>query len=91
MVKHLSRLHFYMDDSGTRNPDKKQGTTATHRRDWFALGGILVLEEDEEEARTLHSGFCNRWNLLHPLHSAEIRNRSLNYAWLDKLDEAKCR
>lgn len=91
MVKHLSRLHFYMDDSGTRNPDKKQGTTATHRRDWFALGGILVREEDEEEARTLHSAFCKRWNLLHPLHSAEIRNRSLNYAWLDKLDEAKCR
>jgi hypothetical protein len=40
-------LNFYLDDSGTRHPDHKQGKRAAHGYEWFALGGILVKEEDE--------------------------------------------
>jgi hypothetical protein len=44
-------VNFYMDDSGTRHPDHDPGKRAKHNFDWFALGGILVKDSDEPEAR----------------------------------------
>ncbi len=77
-------LHFYMDDSGTRNPDHKPGKQAAHGYDWFALGGILVKKEHETEAKRLHEEFCREWKINYPLHSAEIRGRNENFLWLEK-------
>jgi hypothetical protein len=37
-------VNFYMDDSGMRHPDHDPGKRAEHNFDWFALGGILLLE-----------------------------------------------
>ena len=42
---------LYLDDSGTRRPTNKPGKKAEHGYDWFALGGVLLREEDEEPAR----------------------------------------
>lgn len=77
-------LNFYLDDSGTRRPDHKPGKRAAHGRDWFALGGVLVRQEDEAEARRLHQGFCERWNVTVPLHSSEIRARTGGFLWLNE-------
>src|SRR5690242_943992 len=82
-------LQFYMDDSGTRRPDHEPGKRAKHGRDWFALGGILVHEEDEEETRALHAAFCSEWGITYPLHSVEIRGRTGNFHWLAELAEGK--
>ncbi len=82
-------LHFYMDDSGTRYPDRKRGTRAAHGYDWFALGGILIDQVDEVHARELHAAFCRDWKITAPLHSVEIRNRNENFLWLEKLDESE--
>ncbi len=76
-----------MDDFGTRNPDKKIGKRAQHGYDWFAVGGVLVKEEDEPEARRRHKDFCERWDITYPLHSSEIRGRSLNFLWLEDASE----
>ncbi|MDF0582075.1 DUF3800 domain-containing protein [Bradyrhizobium yuanmingense] len=38
-------LHLYIDESGTRHPDRP-GTEAKHGNDWFAMGGILINDED---------------------------------------------
>lgn len=51
-------------------------------RDWFALGGVVVRSEDEDEARGLHAEFCARWGIEHPLHSSDIRFKQNDFAWL---------
>lgn len=77
----MSELLFYVDDSGTRSPDRK-GPECPPKRDWFALGGILIRAEDESEARQLHADFCGRWGITYPLHSSDIRFKQNNFAWL---------
>ena len=77
-------INLYIDDSGTRNPDHKP-SLPKHGHDYFALGGILVKQEDETIAREMHSDFCQKWHITYPLHSVEIRSRSKNFTWLGKL------
>lgn len=76
---------LYLDDSGTRNPDRK--TQQRQFDDWFAVGGILINEEDENKARDLHDSFCEKWGITYPLHSCEIRSRQHNFSWLGSLDK----
>jgi hypothetical protein len=88
-------MHLYVDDSGTRNPDKAPGRMPAHGYDWFSLGGVLIRREDEDAARELHSDFMNRWNLDPDkifLHSSDIRNKTEDFTWLaglDKLEHAR--
>ena len=78
----VSTLNFYLDDSGARHPDRNPGTRADHGYDWFALGGVLIEDEAEERARSLHAAFCERWRIDYPLHSVDIRGRTGNFLWL---------
>lgn len=76
-------VNFYVDDSGTRQLDyvpKEPG-----QQDWYALGGVIVCEEDEEGARKLHKSFCEKWKIDYPLHSVRIRGRTKRFAWLERL------
>ena len=41
-----SKYLLYFDDSGNRNPDHMPTPPRTDKMDYFALGGILVKEED---------------------------------------------
>jgi hypothetical protein len=79
-------MSLYLDDSGTRNPDRKIAKELTYR-DWFALGGYLVKEEEEGIVRTAHANFCEPWGIKYPLHSYDIRAERENFAWLKGLDE----
>lgn len=74
---------FYIDDSGTRHPDRKPNTTL-HGHDWFALGGVLVDDDKLESANQQITSFRSRWPQLGdaPLHSYEIRGRHENFTWL---------
>lgn len=80
--KKMSILNLYLDDSGTRHPSKKQGKAAAHGYDWFALGGVLVRDEDEAEARRLHADFVAKWSVTAVLHSSEIRSQNEGFLWL---------
>ncbi|PRQ09043.1 DUF3800 domain-containing protein [Enhygromyxa salina] len=75
---------FYMDDSGARHPDRQLSDGS--RPDWFALGGILVRQQDEQLCRRMHSELCAKWGIGAPLHSEEIRNRKKNFRWLAPLE-----
>jgi hypothetical protein len=77
-------VNFYMDDSGTRHPDRNPGKRAKHNHDWFALGGILVTSDDEEIAREMHEAFCRKWGLTDPIHSVEVRSRTKSFLWLER-------
>lgn len=80
-------INFYLDDSGTRHPTRNPGRRADHGYDWFALGGILVNDKDEDEARALYKKFCKDWDITSPLHSSEIRSQNENFLWLRGLEK----
>lgn len=83
-------LNLYLDDSGTRHPDRKVDTPP-HGHDWFGLGGVLVSDDEDGEdiARSRHEALRAKWSLETPLHSAEIRNKAKNFHWLRGLPEEK--
>src|SRR5689334_9864774 len=83
----VQRLRLYMDDSGTRHPDRNVNLDSA-MPDWFALGGILVRDEDEDACREQHASLIRRWTLDRPLHSDEIRNFKGCYGQFKK-DEVK--
>jgi len=80
-------LNFYMDDSGTRTPNRKPLAFNPRARNFFALGGVLINEEDEGAARKAYDDFRERWRLDYPLHSVEIRHRSVRFSWLKRETE----
>src|SRR5882757_7551137 len=77
-------LNFYMDDSGTRAPNRKPLLFDSRKCEFFALGGVLVNEEDEGAVRAAHQELCDRWSINYPLHSVEIRHSSRAFSWLKK-------
>jgi len=83
----VDAMHLYLDDSGTRLPDRDRGRVPAHNHDWFGIGGVLRRERDEEVVRQAHLAFCREWNVVHPLHSAEIRASSKNFTWVNQLAE----
>lgn len=86
----VDTLNLYLDDSGTRHPTQKRGKKAIHDYDWFALGGVLVEDGHEDEARRLHADFLRAWpQVTAPLHSSEIRSQNEEFFWLRDLDEAE--
>jgi hypothetical protein len=85
-------MHLYLDESGTRHPDHSPGKRAAHDRDWFALGGVLLKQEDEYTARQHHALFMENWGLdpdVDLLHSTEIRNKTGRFTWLGALTQAE--
>jgi hypothetical protein len=78
-----NELHLYFDDSGSRNPDS-EAITRRDGIDCFALGGILVQEENIGSIIIKHREFCNKWNVTEALHSTKIRSRQKAFAWLGK-------
>lgn len=75
---------LYMDDSGTRNPDKKITDELTYK-DWFTLGGILIQEGDDGHIVTQHANFCETWGITYPLRSYDIRLMDKRFSWLRTL------
>ncbi len=81
---------LYLDDSGTRNPDRRVAQELTFR-DWFTLGGYISKEKDEGAIRTAHANFCENWKITYPLHSYDIRAETKDFTWLGSLTEREHR
>lgn len=81
-----AEYHFYMDDSGSRDPDRARGIDSKGP-DWFALGGLLIDAEDESAAKEAISAFRLRWPQMEdqPLRSYDIRNKTGRFRWLTTL------
>ena len=82
-------MHLYLDDSGTRHPDHTLSNPPKHGHDYFAIGGILIKEEEEQIARGLHISFCQKWDINYPLHSCEIRGKHENFKWIGTLTQSE--
>ncbi|MFC7333942.1 DUF3800 domain-containing protein [Rhodocista pekingensis] len=73
---------LYVDDSGSRMPDRVAPLPRADGVDAFALGGFMI---PAEQAGMVHAEVANlvgRYDLAGPLHSHEIRCRKGVFAWL---------
>ena len=75
-------VHFYMDDSGTRTIDRVPTPFDPNKSNHFALGGVLILEEDETAVRNAHQELCSKWHIDYPLHSVDIRHGCAKFSWV---------
>jgi hypothetical protein len=79
---------LYIDDSGSRLPDRKNSLERNDGMDAFAFGGYLVKAEDATHLNDLHTEFTNSLRISTPLHSTKIRARKDGFRWLSH-DEKK--
>lgn len=77
------KYYLYIDDTGSRFPDRSDDFVRKDGMDHFALGGVLVAEDDIDHIIEEHRIFCERWKITYPLHSTEIRGKRHDYAWLE--------
>jgi len=75
-------VHLYIDDSGSRRPDRTERSARKDGMDYFALGGILINEEDIAGLLEVHRRFLAKWKIDGPLHSTRIRGRRGEFSWL---------
>jgi len=81
------KLLLYLDDSGTRNPNKSPAAISSTKTDSFSIGGILYLEEDKATIEHDVTKFKQEWKISSPLHSYRIRNHKspFNFSENDRL------
>ncbi len=75
-------VHLYIDDSGSRRPDRTERSARKDGMHYFALGGILINEEDIAGLLEVHRRFLAKWKIDGPLHSTRIRGRRGEFSWL---------
>lgn len=91
MVPDGDVIQLYIDDSGSRYPDKGAGAPRLDNMDHFALGGLLVHKPDVKPFLDAYHAFCRRWGIDYPLHSTKIRSRKKQFAWLGRDSERESR
>ncbi|MGY3605129.1 MULTISPECIES: DUF3800 domain-containing protein [unclassified Bradyrhizobium] len=72
MQENSKIVRLYFDDSGSRLPDDDE----EDRNDGingFALGGVLIDDQDVLETNKRHEAFVKKWQLPGPLHSTKLR------------------
>lgn len=83
------KYHLYIDDTGTRNPDKAaMDQVRDDKMDCFGLGGIIAKEADIDLIKAAHENFCAGQKIDYPLHSWAIRGGRENFDWLKKPEKA---
>lgn len=87
-VRMSEEIHLYIDDSGSRYPDRAPKETRRDEMDYFALGGVLINEEDVDEVFAKHKAFCDAYSIDYPLHSWAIRGGREDFGWLKKPEAA---
>lgn len=77
-------FHFYIDDSGSRDPDRKPSSDK-YEPNWFALGGVIVSPEEKKIVDEEIDKFKAKWTQIStsPLRSYDIRNRTNGFNWLE--------
>jgi Protein of unknown function (DUF3800) len=78
------KFHLYIDDTGSRDPDKAYATDAYDEgsMDCFGLGGVIIKEAEIDATIQAHKKFCAEQDITYPLHSHSIRRGRSKFAWL---------
>lgn len=75
-------IHLFIDDTGSRDSNKKPNIERRDGLDCFGLGGVMINYPDVDIVWQHHQAFCKKWNIDYPLHSHEIRGGRQNFKWL---------
>lgn len=82
-------LNLYIDESGSRHLDSPTAT-AKHGFDWFAIGGFLIDQEQEDAAKQRMKVFLANWpQIRSPLHFTDMRAEKKGFAWLGRIKDAE--
>lgn len=73
---------LYLDDSGTRFPDRAPQQDRDDGMDYFSLGGLLVKSEEVSTLIGMTNEFKERNGISYPLHSHKIRTKKDDFLWL---------
>lgn len=66
----MNLYHFYLDESGARNPALHPDDGWMSTAIWFGMGGVLIPEQREAEARDAIVTFRRSWaHAIETLHS----------------------
>lgn len=79
-------LTLWIDESGSRHPDKKPDPSRAGR-DWFAIGGIVVKSEDEQIVKSEHVKICKNWNIKDPFHMTDMLSKNKKFSWLGRITD----
>ncbi|MGR9144840.1 DUF3800 domain-containing protein [Rhizobium leguminosarum] len=78
----MASYTLYLDETGARHPDRASGLSA--RSDWFAMGGILIRQEDKEEAEQQRDALAEKWGVTSPFHMTDMINERSKFSWLGR-------
>lgn len=84
----MPTITYYMDETGNRQPDKKSDQSR-QGRDWFGLGGFMIKNGDEAEAKRLHGEIVQKWNVRAPFHFTDMLAEKKGFSWLGRLSQLK--
>ncbi|MFP5518054.1 MAG: DUF3800 domain-containing protein [Alphaproteobacteria bacterium] len=73
---------LYVDDSGSRLPDKRDPLQRNDKIDAFAFGGYMVKSEEIGIIINSVEKFKEKYGITCPLHSQKIRSKKDDFAWL---------
>ncbi|WP_433908764.1 DUF3800 domain-containing protein [Sphingomonas yabuuchiae] len=82
----MAELTFYMDETGSRQPDKKPDASRLGR-DWFAFGGFIIRREDEEAAKWARDEVARRLDVRHPFHITDMLAEAKKFSFLQRKTE----
>lgn len=77
-------LDLYIDDSGSRLPNRSPALVRKDGIDAFAFGGYIVPSEEATQINTLHANFIAKHAINIPLHSTKIRCQKDEFRWLGR-------
>lgn len=77
-----NELLLFIDDTGSRDPDRKDPLVRRDSMNCFAFGGFMIRAADVETLKEAHRAFCAKWDIDYPLHSYEIRGGRGDFGWL---------
>ena len=81
-------IHLFLDDTGSRESNKKPHIERRDGLDCFGLGGVMIDFQEVKAVWQAHTAFCEEWGITYPLHSHEIRGGRDNFKWLKNPEKA---
>ena len=78
--------YLFVDDSGSRFIDRPS-TPRHDGLDHFAMGGILIKEEDVAEVERQVEAVRSKHSIIEPFHSTKMRSRKKGWSWLGVASE----
>mgnify|MGYP000320115597 FL=1 len=81
MRLHHKEFLYYIDESGSRDPDRKPTPNHLNEPNWFGIGGVIIDANDKSRIEDEVDRFKSVWNIPQTdyLRSYDISNKSAGF------------